>query len=250
MAGDRNALAREVLRVRAGAGPARKETEKEPRDGAGDDAGQPEQQPWIPFEDRRRARDRKREAVLRMAVRMFLDSGYHRTSLAEVAAALNITKPALYNYFGSKEEILFECCRLGQEMYEARIAAIRGRNGTGLEKLRALIRAYVQVITQDFGRCLVRLDDRELAADARTDFRRAKRRIDAAFRMEIARGIADGSIRPCDPKMATFVITGALNGIGAWYSPEGAQSVEEIADSFVERLVDGLAARRRPAPRA
>ena len=65
-----------------------------------------EVQPWIPFEDRRRARGRKKEAVLRMAVRLFLENGVHRTSLAEVAAALNITKPALYNYFRSKDEIL------------------------------------------------------------------------------------------------------------------------------------------------
>ena len=206
-----------------------------------------EAQPWIPFEDRRRARGRKKEAVLRMAVRLFLENGVHRTSLAEVAAALNITKPALYNYFRSKEEILFECCRLGREMYEAGIADITARDGTGLEKLRALIRSYAKVITQDFGQCLVRFDDRELSAEGRADIRRAKRRIDAAFREQIACGIADGSIRPCDPKVASFVITGALNGIGTWYSPDGPLSVDEIADAFVERLVDGLAVRRAPA---
>lgn len=206
-------------------------------------------QPWIPFEDRRRARGRKRQAVLHTAVRMFLDKGYHRTALTEVATSLNITKPALYNYFASKEEILFECCRLGREMYEGSIAAIQREDGTGLERLRALIRAYVDVITQDFGRCLVQLDDRELGDGARAEFRRAKRRIDQAFRAEIARGIADGSIRPCDPKLATFVITGALNGIGAWYSPEGERTVAEIADEFVERLVDGLAVYRRARPR-
>ena len=136
-----------------------------------------EVQPWIPFEDRRRARGRKKEAVLRMAVRLFLENGVHRTSLAEVAAALNITKPALYNYFRSKDEILFECCRLGREMYEAGIADIAARDGSGLEKLQALIRSYAKVITQDFGQCLVRFDDRELSPEARADIRRAKRRI-------------------------------------------------------------------------
>src|ERR1700722_12194757 len=77
--------------------------------------------PWAPFEDRRRARDEKRDAVLRMAMQMFLDEGYHRATLSEVAARLNITKPALYNYFHSKEDILVECYRLGREMFEARI---------------------------------------------------------------------------------------------------------------------------------
>ncbi|MGD5575228.1 helix-turn-helix domain-containing protein, partial [Xanthomonas citri pv. citri] len=53
--------------------------------------------PWLPFESRRRARDEKREAVLRAAVQLFLEQGYHRVTLNEVADRLNITKPALYN---------------------------------------------------------------------------------------------------------------------------------------------------------
>ena len=122
-----------------------------------------ESAPWVPFEDRRRARDQKREAVLRMSVKMFLEEGYHRTALTKVATRLNITKPALYNYFGSKEEILLECCRLGGELFDENIAAIERQEGDGLTKLRALIRAYAQLMTEDFGMCLVRLDDRELS---------------------------------------------------------------------------------------
>lgn len=200
--------------------------------------------PWIPFEDRRRARDQKREAVLRMAVKMFLDEGYHRTTLTEVATRLNITKPALYNYFRSKEDILLECYRLGREMFATSIASIERQDGNGLEKLRELIRAYAHVITTDFGMCLIRLDDRELGNEARADVRRAKRRFDAAFRGQISSGIADGSIQPCDPKLTTFIITGSLNSIGSWYRPDGELSVDAIADEFVVRLTEGLVAKR------
>ena len=73
------------------------------------------QSPWMPFESRRRARDEKREAVLRTAVQLFLEQGYHGTTLNDVAERLNITKPALYNYFRSKDEILYECWAIGQE---------------------------------------------------------------------------------------------------------------------------------------
>ena len=53
------------------------------------------QSPWMPFESRRRARDEKREAVLRTAVQLFLEQGYHGTTLNDVAERLNITRPAL-----------------------------------------------------------------------------------------------------------------------------------------------------------
>ncbi len=83
------------------------------------------------------------------------------------------------------------------------------RPGNGLDRLCALIRAYATVMTQDFGMCLVRLDDRELGEAHRREVRKAKRRYDEAFRSQIVMGIDDGSIRPCDPKVAAFVIAGA-----------------------------------------
>ena len=197
-----------------------------------------------PFEDRRRARDEKKRAVLQTAAQLFLEVGYHRATLADVAARLNITKPALYNYFRSKDEILDECYRLGQHMVEEAIARIEREGGDGLAKLRKLIRAYALVMTVDFGMCQVRLDDRELTDDARARVRAAKRKDDATFRRFIREGMADGSIMDCDPKLSAFAIAGALNWIGHWYDPAGASSPQAIADDFAMRLTDGLAARR------
>ena len=203
--------------------------------------------PWAPFEDRRRARDEKKHAVLRMAAQLFLDVGYHRATLSDVATRLNITKPALYNYFRSKEEILDECYRLGQQMADDAIAEIDQAGGDGLTKLRKLIRGYALLMTIDFGMCLVRLDDRELSKDAHARVRAEKRRDDLAFRTYIAAGIADGSIVDCDPKLAAFAIAGALNWIGHWFREGGAYSADEIADRFADMLTSGLAVRRSRA---
>jgi AcrR family transcriptional regulator len=198
--------------------------------------------PWVAFEDRRRARDEKRDAILRVAVGMFLSEGYHRTTLNEIARRLNITKPALYNYFGSKEEILVECYRLAHEMFEASLAKRDVNNGNGIDRLRATIRAYALIMMQTFGMCLVRVDDRDLSREAREEVRTAKRRYDDAVRACLTQGIADGSISPRDAKLAGMIVAGALNAIGLWYRPEGEASPEEIADEFAARLTEGMAA--------
>ncbi len=204
--------------------------------------------PWKPFEDRRRARDEKRNAVLRMAVRLFLEEGYHRTPLAKIAERLNITKPALYNYFASKEEILYALYRLGEEQYEESFGLIERDGGNGLHKLREMIRAYARIMTTDFGMCFARLDDRELGDEQRAEVRRSKRRYDLAFRKQIERGVEDGSMKPCNAKLAAFAIGGALNGIADWYRPRGELSVETISDEFALRLTEGLVARPSRAP--
>jgi len=199
--------------------------------------------PWMPFESRRRARDEKREAVLRTAVQLFLEQGYHRATLNEVAERLNITKPALYNYFRGKDEILFECWALGQERVDEFIAEINAGDGTGLAKLRKLVRAYAEVMATDFGASLVRFDPRDLTDKNSRIVRAAKKSIDRTFRNYIAEGIADGSIKPCDPKLSAFAIAGSLNWIGHWFQRGGALSAEAIADDFAVRLTEGLAAK-------
>jgi AcrR family transcriptional regulator len=197
--------------------------------------------PWMPFESRRRARDEKREAVLRTALQSFLEHGYHRATLNDVAERLHITKPALYNYFRGKDDILFECWALGQERVDEFIAQIEASGGNGLARLRKLIRAYASIMATDFGASLVRFDPRDLSENNRKVMRASKKSVDLTFRRYIAEGVADGSIKPCDAKLSAFAIAGSLNWIGHWYKPDGALSADAIADEFSVRLTEGLA---------
>ena len=203
----------------------------------------PESSPWLPFESRRRARDEKREAVLRTAVQLFLEQGYHRATLNEVADRLNITKPALYNYFRSKEDILFECWVMGQERVEDQIAEIESADENGLATLRMLVRAYAAIMASDFGASLVRFNVADLSEPNQKITLAGKRRIDRAFRNAIKQGIADHSIKSCDVKLTAFAILGALNWVGHWYKPGGELSPDQIADDFAIRLTADIAKR-------
>ncbi len=197
------------------------------------------------FADRRRDPETKRDAVLQTAAQLFLEKSYGRTSMNDVAERLNITKPALYHYFHNKEEILLECYRLGTGMIEEILNEIAAHCGTGLEKVEAFIYSYANVMTVNFGRCVMRFDEGDLSAEAFAEVRAYKRKIDRRLRGFIQEGVADGSIAACDPKLAAFAIAGALNGICVWYEPKGPLSAGEIATQFARTLTQGLAARRR-----
>jgi AcrR family transcriptional regulator len=196
---------------------------------------------WKAFADRRRDPASKREAVLKTAAQLFLEKSYGRTSLNDVADRLKITKPALYHYFRNKEEILLECYRLGTSLIEEILNGIASHCGTGLEKVEAFIYSYANVMTVNFGRCVMRLDAGDLSSEAFAEVRNYKRKIDRRLRSFIQEGIEDGSIAPCDPKLAAFSTAGALNWICQWYEPEGALSAEEIASQFARTLTRGLA---------
>ena len=199
--------------------------------------------PWQPAAARDGERRRKREAVLLTAVRSFNEHGFHATSLDHVAETLNITKPTIYHYFASKDEILFECTRRGLERIREIAASGRRPGETGRARLEAMMRDYAVIMTEDFGKCVTRVADHELTPESRRKQRAIKREIDATVRATVEEGIADGSIVARDVRLLTFTVTGALNWIAKWYEPGGRYTPDEVAAECVAMLVDGLAPR-------
>jgi AcrR family transcriptional regulator len=197
------------------------------------------------FANRRRDPASKREAVLKTAAQLFLEKSYGRTSMNDVADRLRITKPTLYHYFRNKEEILLECYRIGTGLIQQKLDKISAQGGSGLERVQAFIYAYAELMTVNFGRCVMRLDDGDLSAAALAEVRACKRRIDQSLRHLMQEGIADGSIAPCDPKIAAFAAAGAVNWMCVWYDPAGPLSAEEIAKQFARILTRGLGSSKR-----
>jgi AcrR family transcriptional regulator len=90
-----------------------------------------------------------REAQMVAAAELlFSERGYHGVSMDEIAAASGITKPMLYEYFGSKEGLLLACVeRARGRLFEEIAAAVRG--ATDPERaLRAGIEAFIAFADQ------------------------------------------------------------------------------------------------------
>ncbi|MGQ3026998.1 MAG: TetR/AcrR family transcriptional regulator [Ferrovibrionaceae bacterium] len=198
--------------------------------------------PWTDeVQNREEQFELKRRAVLKAAARAFIQRGYYRTSLDDLAKSLHVTKPTLYYYIKNKEDILYACQAIGAErMHKAMSDAQQaGRNGLG--KLMIFLKAYAEHVLDDFGRCLIMVDNRALKPETRALLQRDERALDTQLREMIAEGIADGSIGVDDPKMASFFIFGAFNWLTHWYQPEGPLSPEEIADKFLVYVRSGVA---------
>jgi len=196
-----------------------------------------------PWRNRRKARsDRgiKREAVIRAAARAFNARGFHNTTLDDIAGALEVTKPTLYYYVENKEQLLFECFRAGLEPIRAAIREAGAETAQARARLRTVLLRYAQAIASEFGWCMVRAEDQDLGMGMQQHVKALKSEIDQGIRRLIREGIADGSIGPCDPKMTSFALAGALNWIAHWYRDNQSLSAEQVAERFVSLFEDGL----------
>jgi len=182
----------------------------------------------------------KRRALLRAAAQLFNEKGYHATSLDEVARRLDVTKPTIYKYIKSKDQILFDCMRLGIEMMREAIAEAEEAGGSSRDKLRAAMAGYARIVTLDFGQCLVKVGEEHLPADSKQQLRRLKAEMDQEFRKLIFAAMEEGAIRQRNPKIVTFVVAGALGWIGRWYNPAGPETAEQIADQCIDILMEGI----------
>lgn len=196
--------------------------------------------PWPDARTREEDRRAKREAVLIAAVRAFNARGFRATSLDDVAAELNVTKPTIYHYYGNKDEILFECVRRGLDPIRRVAEEGVAEGGSGAERLRSLLRGYALMMTEDFGICVSRTLDSELSPESRVRFRALKREIDQLMRQVVEEGMADGSLRPGDPRLVTFTLAGSVNWVARWYRPDEAMSAEAIAEGVADTLMRGV----------
>ena len=201
--------------------------------------------PWQTRGERERARDEKREAVLKTAATLFTTNGFHRTTLVDIATQLHITKPALYHYFESKDEILIECIRMGLAAFEESFEESSARGATGRERLEAFMTWYAENMTTVYGACFARVAEQDLGDAAKQELLGAKRVVDRRLRQLIESGIADSSLSPCDVTLAAFTIAGALSWIGHWYKPGGRWTPRQAAEGVVKQLVAGLAGNER-----
>jgi AcrR family transcriptional regulator len=178
--------------------------------------------------------------ILKSAAAAFRKLGYHGATVEQIAAALHMKKGNLYYYYRNKEEILFACHQYSLDRVIELLEEIDPSDAPADDKLRRLINAFVHTILDELQGTALFLNLEALSpAHLRTVIAR-RDRFDHGMRQIIGAGVRTGAFDPCDPKLISFAILGAVNWIPRWFKPDGPSSSQEIADRFADFLIAGL----------
>ncbi|MFC7340022.1 TetR/AcrR family transcriptional regulator [Saccharopolyspora griseoalba] len=85
----------------------------------------------------------RRRLLLAAATRLFSDAGYSNVTTEDVGAAAGIAGPSLYNYFGSKQELLSAVITRGNAWLEVELERTLASTADPSEALRELLRSYI-----------------------------------------------------------------------------------------------------------
>ena len=189
----------------------------------------------------------KRGSILREAAHCFNRSGFHGTSMDDIARELHVTKASLYRYVQSKHDVLFAIFNLGLDSGFKHLESAENSGASGLEKLRMALRGYLEDMIGSLGHSVVLLEENALRPEQSRIIIQRRDEAEKRFRALVSEGIADGSIMPCEPKLAIFAFLGAVSWVPKWYRDDGEWSAALVAQSLVDLLLQGIAA---PTPKA
>ncbi|MCO7218226.1 TetR/AcrR family transcriptional regulator [Klenkia sp. PcliD-1-E] len=196
-------------------------------------------------QQQRRAETERR--VVDAAIALIAERGSRAVTLAEVGQAAGYSRGIVHAHFGSRDQLLAAVVRDAQRFDVPEV------DGTGLDRLAALVRAYLQNVAlrrPAIGAFLLMWAESR-ASDPVLGPLFAER--DRSFRADLAAvvrdGVQDGSVRrDADPEAVAVLLLGALRGIGMQQAGSaGAVAGDGMVEQTVAVLVQGLGSGPQPA---
>src|SRR4051812_49185987 len=90
------------------------------------------------------------EEVYAAALRLFMEKGYHATSMQDIAAAVGLYKGSLYHYIGGKEDLLVQVFERGMGSLISQVEAIAADSSLSPSvQLRQVIHAHIQAVASN-----------------------------------------------------------------------------------------------------
>ncbi len=182
--------------------------------------------------------------VLDAAVELFAEQGFDATSVQEVVERARVTKGAMYHYFRSKDDLLYEIYHDLITVQLAGMDRITAAGGPAPRILRAIIVDLVVTTAGRLGAATVSARElHRLSGKPAAALRAQRRRYHEGVRELIARGQRDGEFAATvSAQTATLMVFGIVNQLPQWYRPDGATPPRELAEEIADFVLAGLGA--------
>ncbi len=189
--------------------------------------------------------ERERQAV-DAALELFAADGYGAVTMDAVAAAVGVTKPLLYNYFGNKEQLYLACTRrTGDELAAELDRAVAEAPNPG-DALKAALRVFFAFVERDRRAWQVLYDETLPASGPIAEAMDAYRARLAAPVAAAFRALHGNRAGPRAAAQAEALAQGQLaaaEAMSRWWLQSDALPASELAELLIDVLEPGLAQR-------
>jgi AcrR family transcriptional regulator len=179
-----------------------------------------------------------------VATRLFARHGFDSTSVQDIVDAAGVTKGAMYHYYGSKDDLLYEVYHQLLTMQMTHLTDIVKGSGTPEEQLRDAAIDVVESSLANLDELIVFFRSLHMLPDDRqTQVRAERRAYHDMFRGLVEAGMAVGVFRAeASADIIVHYFLSAVNQLGSWFRPDGQLTARQVAEQYAELLLSGLRA--------
>lgn len=182
----------------------------------------------------------KKDVIIKKAAALFRTKGFNATSMREIAAAVGVEAPSLYNHIGSKSELLQAVCfKVAAAFTEQLLAAASSSNTTG--SIEMIIRFQIKMMLHEFDEVYVANRDwKHLPEPFLSNFLQQRRNYEKKFADIIKAGIKKKELKNINAYVAVLTILSAVRGLEFWQRHKKNVSAQTLEDDMVTHLLNGL----------
>ena len=183
----------------------------------------------------------KKEFIAKKAARLFKEKGYSATSMRDLADAIGVEAPSLYNHISGKKEILQEICFNVANLFTDHMDAVEKSEGEALEKIEKIIRFHIKMMFDEYES--VYLSDHEwkhLPEPYLSNFKNQRRNYRLRLAGIIKSGMDANKIANLEPYTAVLTILSAVGGIESWQRSKKSVDAKVLEENMVKILIGGL----------
>ncbi|MYM20598.1 TetR family transcriptional regulator [Brevibacterium sp. 5221] len=175
-----------------------------------------------------------REAILRAARDTFASKGFDGASIRDIAQAADLSLSALYYYFSSKQDALYELVSASYERFNAHSRQVIAAAGDDhAQRVAALVRYLVRfrIANPEISRVVLR-DTERLTPDRFARLHELQKESRGLLLDIVRAGEAAGEFAVVDAALASRSILAICNAIPLWYRPGGDITPEDLERTY------------------
>lgn len=187
---------------------------------------------------------RRRDQMIKGAVSLFKEKGFHRTTTREIAKAAGFSIGTLYEYIRTKEDVLYLVCDSIYDHVSERLQHdLEDKQGT-LNSLRHGVADYFRVIDEMQDEVLVMYQEaKSLTKDALPYVLKKENEMAAMFEKLITLCVENGELNLTENQIRilshTIIVEGQMWSFRRW-SLQKLFSLEEYIELQTEYLFSGI----------
>jgi AcrR family transcriptional regulator len=187
------------------------------------------------FRHGRVPRELRERQLVELAEQLFAERGYGGTSMEELASRAGVTKPMVYELFGSKDGVFRACVDRAVEQMARSVAAAVRAEADPESRVRAGGLAFLRFAADDRVAWDLMSMGGQFAQQA-VDIRRGQ----AELIHELMLELAPGGVDERELEAAAWAVTAAYEGLAHWMREHPDVPVEQVGDWIVALLMPGL----------